>query len=286
VGAYQLDKGSLVKNLIFDLDPKTLHNPREIASKILAACFGNSTRCDDGKPRVFPKAVLLEASRFPDLSYHIYVLFEVPIPADVASWLGDRLLKLADIDPKTVEVFPKQDQLTADHPYGNFVKLPLGLHKKAGKWSHFLDFETFQPLPASCILNVQGLHFTDEDIEKIQSQLTKTHVQTGTMLPDNFKPLTDAEEEATVKFLCKYWREGYRNRLEMSFLGLCLKKGVNHESAKRIVSEVVSRTGDNEGQSRLELVDYHYRNRRNNQLKGSSGIREIIEELKRNESAR
>jgi len=280
VGSYQLNQQSMVKNLIFDMDPETC-DPRESTQRILAACFNNQPKHGlDHRPRVWPKAVLLEASRFPDSSYHVWLLFARPIPAGVARWLGYRLLDLAGLDRKAVEIFPKQDGLTAERPFGNFVKLPLGLHQVAKKWSCLLDFNTFKPLPATCIFDVQGLQFTDEDLEKIQGQLTKTQVKIETNLPRKFESLTNAEEEATVKFLCKYWREGYRNRLEMSFLGLCLKKEVSYESARRIVSEVVSRTGDNEGQSRLELINYHYRNRLNVSLKATSGIREILLELK------
>jgi hypothetical protein len=108
---------------------------------------------------------------------------------------------------------------------------------------------------------------------------TKRNVQVTFELPKAFKTLSDCEEEKAVRFLCKYWREGARNRLEIYFLGMCIKRGVSLESAKRIISEVCDRTNDAEKQSRFELVSYHYKNRLHGPLKGSSGIREIMQEM-------
>jgi len=129
---------------------------------------------------------------------------------------------------------------------------------------------------------VQGITFSETDIERILVFAEKRGVQQRFDLiagRPNFKPLIDQDEEETAKFLCKYWRHGYRNRLETYFLGFCLKKGVSYESAYRIVDEVTKRTNDEERQSRLGLVDYHYRTRSTVVLKGKSGLREIIGEL-------
>jgi hypothetical protein len=204
----------------------------------------------------------------------------MPVSAKIAQWLGLRILELAGLSPKLIEVFPKQGELTEDGPFGNFVKLPLGLHQVAQKWSRFLDHATFEPLPNSVILDANGITFNAVDTAKIMSFEAKTHVQTAFELPKKFKPVSDKEEEKAVRFLCKYWKEGYRNDLEMYFLGVCLKKGVAIESARRIIEEVVLRTDDNERAARLGLIDYHYQNRLTTCLKGLSGIREIVMEIK------
>lgn len=278
VGLYQLDKANMVKWLVFDLDPEKIEDPSSTAKLIIRECVLKPTI---EKPRFYRKSVLLEASRHPDPSYHVWVFFEPsPVPAKVARWLALKILEHANINPKLVEVFPKQTELTKHRPYGNLVKAPLGLHRAANKWSYFLDFETLKPLPCSCIFNVQGVSFPESDLAVICRFEEKKHVQTAFGLPKNFKPLSDKEEEKAVRFLCKYWREGARNRLEMYFLGLCLNKGVSFESAKRIIEEVTTRTNDPEKPARLDLVAYHYRNRMNVSLKGSSGIREIIEETR------
>ena len=282
VGSYQLDKDSRVKWLCFDLDPEQLEDAKATAQKILAVLLETEQDSEGNEtPRVRPNCVILEASRYPDPSYHIWLLFLIPVKAKVARWLGLRVLEIAALSPKTVEVFPKQEEITADRPFGNFVKLPFGKHQTAQKWSRMLGFDTFEPLPLGELESKQGLSFSEKDIAKLEGLETKRNVQVTFELPKDFKTLSSNEEEKAVKFLCKYWREGARNRLEMYFLGLCLKKGISFESAKRIISQVADRTNDSEKQARLDLVTYHYRNRADVSLKGSSGIREIMQEMAR-----
>ena len=281
IGSYQLDQNSHVKWVCFDLDPEKLKDPKEAAVKILSVCFEEKEEADGRKrPRIWKKAILLEASRFPDPSFHIWIFFSIAIPAKVAQWLGYRILEFAGLNPKEVEVFPKQTELTADRAFGNFVKLPLGKHQTADKWSRFLDLETFEPLPNEVLLEVRGITFCEADIAEIMRFKEKRGVQIKFELPKNFKLLSDREEEHVVQWLQKHWQRGYRNQLEMYFLGLCLKRGVSYESARRVIEEVALRTGDEEKQARLDLVDYHYKNRLNIPLKGKSGLKALVEVLK------
>ncbi|MCW3977564.1 MAG: hypothetical protein NWE77_06495 [Candidatus Bathyarchaeota archaeon] len=279
VGAYQLNAQSMVKTLIFDLDPEKLEDPQSTAKTIVEECVNKPS---PKKPRFCRKAVVVEASRFGDPSYHIWVFFQpVPVPAQVARWLGFKILEHANLSPRLVEVFPKQDKLTEARPYGNFVKLPLGKHQAHDKWSRFLDLETFEPLPSICLFNTQGVSFPEQDIRKILGFSEKTHVQAKLDLPKNYKPLKNREEEKVTQFLVKYWIPGNRNQVEMAFLGLCLKRSVAHQSAKRIIQKVAELTGDEETSSRLQLVDYHYKSRRSLgcQLLGLSGLRKIVRGL-------
>jgi len=276
VGAYQLNEFNCVKYLCFDLDPETLKSPFSTAKKILDVLLEE----DKEKPKIWSKAVLLEASRYPDNSYHLWIFFDPTVPAKIAKWLGYRILELANLNPKSIEVFPKQTTLTKDRPFGNLVKLPLGLHQVEGKWSRFVDLETFELLPSTCLFNVEGISFTEADIDKILSLKEKAAVQITFDMPENFRTLKTENEARIVKFLLPYWKEGQRNRVEMAFLGWCLKRGVSQESALRIVDEVTRVTNDLERYSRLELVRYHYRNRRTigPKLLGISGLRQIVKE--------
>lgn len=281
IGTYQLSKDGLVKWLCFDLDPEKLQDPRQTAVRIMNVCFEEKEESDGTKrPRIWSKAVLLEASRFPDASYHVWILFEPRAAAKVAAWLGLRILELSGSSPKNIEVFPKQTELTPDRPFGNIVKLPLGFHQVERKWSRILDQTTFEPLTNS-FENNQGISFSEMNLAKIMSSEKKTCVQTSLLCPENFRPLDDNEEEEDVQFLCKHWVIGHRNELEMYFLGLCLKKQVSYESARHIIEEVTARTMDEERTQRLEQVDYHYRNRLNVTLKGKSGILETLREIKK-----
>lgn len=277
VGPYQLNEFNCVKYLCFDLDPETLKNPFATARTLLEVLLEE----DKGKrPRIWRKAILLEASRYPDNSYHLWILFEPTVPAKIAKYLGLRILELANLNPKNIEVFPKQTELTKDRPYGNLVKLPLGLHQVEKKWSCFINLDTFEPLPSTYLFNVEGVSFREEDIDKILSLKAKSAVQITFNMPKDFRKLKTKSEAKITRFLLPYWKEGQRNRVEMAFLGWCLKRGVSLESALRIIDEVTRVTNDAERYSRIELVKYHYRNRRTigAKLLGISGLRQIVKE--------
>jgi hypothetical protein len=283
-GSYQLNENNQVKWLCWDLDPEKLRFPEATARQILATLF-ETKRNEEGEeqPRVWRHAVVLEASRFPDPSYHVWVLFLVPLQAKIAQWLGFRILELADLNPKKVEVFPKQSRINPERPFGNFVKLPLGKHQTANKWSRLLDFDTFEPVSNTQLLEAVGCSISEKDLAEIAAFKKENSVQSKFALPETFKPLSDKQEEQAVKFLCRYWKEGYRNRLTMYYCGLALKQGIALESAKRVIREATARTNDPEASSRLELVEYHYRTRQTGPLKGASGIAEIIGEAETDE---
>ncbi|MEM3727589.1 MAG: hypothetical protein QXF75_00115 [Candidatus Bathyarchaeia archaeon] len=282
VGAYQLGLDNTVKYVCFDLDSERLNDLEAAAHKILRVCFEKKKEPDGvERPRIWHHAVLLEASRWPDSSYHIWILFNVPTPAKVARWLGLRILELSGLNPKDVEVFPKQTELTPERPYGNFVKLPLGKHQAAGKWSSLLDFETFQPIQNETLLECCGISFSEADTAKIMSFKAEKSVQIPLKLYEFMVSLPNEEEEQAAKFLARYWVKGRRNRLEMAFLGFCVKRGIAYESAKRIIMRVCDLTRDEEKPARLALVDYHYKNRVSlgSALAGVSLIREVIKEV-------
>lgn len=281
VGAYQLGLDNTVKYVCFDFDPERLTDPKVAARKILHVCFEKKREADGvERPRIWSHAVLLEASRYPDPSYHVWVLFNVPTHAKVAQWLGMRILELAGLNPREIELFPKQVELTAERPYGNFVKLPLGKHQAAGKWSRLLDFETFQPIQNESLLECFGISFSEVDTVKIRSFKAEKSVQVPLKLHEFMMPLPSEEEEEAAQFLARYWVKGRRNKLEMAFLGFCIKRGVSYESARRIIERVCSLTNDEERAARLALVDYHYKNRVSlgSALAGVSLIREVIQE--------
>jgi len=158
VAAYQLSKENKVKELAFDIDPEHNLNPLATAKKLVKTCLE--------KKRFYPNSVWLEASRYPDPSYHVRILFSIPVPACVARWIGTKLLMFADINPNTIELFPKQTKIDPDG-FGNCIKLPLGIHQEEKKWSKFLDLKTLQPLPKKAILYAGGVSFSEKDLAKI-----------------------------------------------------------------------------------------------------------------------
>ncbi len=284
VGSYQLDSNNLVKWLCFDFDPEKLANPKEAVKKILATLLekpkGNG---ETETPRVWQNCIVVEGSRYPDQSYHIWVLFQASIKAKIARWLGLRTLEIAGLSPKQVEVFPKQDEVTPERPFGNFVKLPFGLHQVERRWSRLLDLDSFEPLPSEELENKNGLSFSEKDLEKLENIETKKNVQVKFEAPIASKKLSDKDQEETVSFLTRYWQPGYRNDLTLSFCGMCIKQGVSHESVRHIIGEVCERTSTSafDTSEFLQKVDYQFTHRANiGSLKGSSGIREVVEAIK------
>ncbi len=284
VGSYQIDVYNCVKWLCFDFDPEKLPIPKGAVKQVLSIMLEKQKGENGTKtPRIWPNSIILESSRYPDPSYHIWVLFQDAIKAKAARWLGLYILEMAGLSPKQVEVFPKQDEVTLERPFGNFVKLPFGKHQVEGKWSRMLDLETFEPLPSEELESKYGLTFSEKDLEQLEGLQTKKNVQVKFDAPTVSKELGGKDEEKTAHFLSRYWLPGYRNDLTLSFCGMCIKQGISHKSAKRVIGEVCERTGTSscETSEFLQKVDYQFTNRANlGSLKGSSGIREVIEAIK------
>jgi len=73
---------------------------------------------------------------------HLWLLFDSPVPARLLRELCDPVLQavraLVDRDLLEVEFFPKQAELRGKG-LGNLIKLPLGIHRRSGRRSTFLD---------------------------------------------------------------------------------------------------------------------------------------------------
>ncbi|MFA7425757.1 MAG: CRISPR-associated primase-polymerase type A1 [Desulfosarcinaceae bacterium] len=70
--------------------------------------------------------------------FHFWYFFENATPAETVRRLVGHLVGTlaGDLSTFSLEVFPKQDQLTGKG-FGNLVKLPLGVHRLTGKRSFF-----------------------------------------------------------------------------------------------------------------------------------------------------
>jgi hypothetical protein len=128
LGVYCLNTDNTVKWACIDIDLKEINRTelRRVKedAEFIYSMFGEFSR-------------MLEVSG--RRGYHIWIFFKHPINASyvqrmIKSWLNR--LKL-----NKYEVFPKQTELNENRKYGNLVKLPLGLHKKSGKFSKILKFE-------------------------------------------------------------------------------------------------------------------------------------------------
>ncbi len=73
---------------------------------------------------------------------HLWIFFAEPVPAHIVRKFAQAVVKRSGPPSPELhwEIFPKQDSLE-EGQLGNLIKLPLGIHKKTGKRSLFMDSE-------------------------------------------------------------------------------------------------------------------------------------------------
>lgn len=122
IGAYQLHDG-FVNWLCYDLDTHGDEDSKATQVELLILC----SRLDELR---LPYYLELSGSNH---SYHVWV-FITDIDVSIAYKFSRNLVIGLGL---TCEIFPKQS--TAEKPYGNLVKLPLGINQKNGNRSQFLE---------------------------------------------------------------------------------------------------------------------------------------------------
>jgi hypothetical protein len=71
--------------------------------------------------------------------YHIRQFFKKPVPSAAAKWLGDLVTeRLQEEGLPRIEFFPKQNAVTLQTPFGNWIRLP-GKHHKRDHWTRVRD---------------------------------------------------------------------------------------------------------------------------------------------------
>lgn len=142
VGIYQLRMDNTVNFIAFDIDiPKYLIS-RIITDKVLwdkAIKEVHKVACkivDVGASNEIP--VYIEDSGFK--GRHCWIFLESPIPAKIAKRFASLIINRIDEIPREIkiEIFPKQTFVKGEG-LGNLIKLPLGIHRKTGKRSRFID---------------------------------------------------------------------------------------------------------------------------------------------------
>jgi hypothetical protein len=94
--------------------------------------------------------------------YHIWIVYCEPIEAAKARQLGKVIVRLSGLNLNEVEVFPKQDRVSAGG-HGNLVKLPLGVHQKSG-----LRSEIHAPIEWTEV-NQHSAEWVDRELNKYKS---------------------------------------------------------------------------------------------------------------------
>ncbi len=149
IGLYQLREDNTVEFLVFDID---------VSKKFLKDYF-SSEKIHDEIERIFKRMVsdivsflkenqikaYVEDSGFK--GYHIWVFLDKPLSAALGRTFGMYVLQKLKIEEDMVyiEIFPKQMFLKGKDRLGNLIKLPLGIHRRSGKRSLFLNDELLPP---------------------------------------------------------------------------------------------------------------------------------------------
>ena len=242
VGTYNLSKENNVKWLCFDIDPKNTEKPSEISMKLHRKCT-----------ELFPaKSVLLEASRYNDPSFHVWVFFEPEIPAYAARFLGEKVLE--QCGNPNVELFPKQDKIEEDG-FGNLMKIPLGLHQQEKKWSCFLNSDKLDPLALESILEIQGCTLSDHEISQIKDMIDRSKETFWFGHEGKETEAYQGETPTCISHILKGAKKGLRNenaiRLVSFWLNFCKEAP---EKAKTQLSEWNLRNKPSMEETELETI--------------------------------
>ena len=156
LGVYPYDpETGLAKWGCFDLDDATPELVRRIYEVIK-------------EDPVLKNACLVERSSTPD-RVHIWVFFDGEEPG-VIRWLMKRIAEKAGVDPRAIEIFPKQSDVSAE--FGNLIRLPLGLHRRKKLWSAFINPETGEELdPLEALKSAWPARLAEEARRKIKAEI-------------------------------------------------------------------------------------------------------------------
>lgn len=72
-------------------------------------------------------------------SEHVWVFLEKPVKVDIAYNFARWIIVESGMYLFSDEIFPKQDRLSEEKPFGNLIKVPFGVNQKNGNWSVFVD---------------------------------------------------------------------------------------------------------------------------------------------------
>jgi hypothetical protein len=217
IGIYQLRMDNTVNFIAFDIDiPKYLLSKAIIDKNLWDNLIKNihKVACklvDVGASYDIP--VYIEDSGFK--GRHCWIFFEHPIPAKIAKRFGLIILSQIDEIPKEtkIEMFPKQT-FVKEGGLGNLIKLPLGIHRKTGKRSQFINPDK-EPFPDQLMLL--------EKINTISKKDIFSFLERMNPLPEIEKEEKGEIEEKKVYIEKKPYIEEYDLERDKEFQYLLLK---------------------------------------------------------------
>jgi len=226
LGSYTLLPDSTVRWICLDVDATDRIKARNITEAISEVL------------EKIPHAIEFSGNK----GYHIWIFLKEPVNATKAKSFGVRLREAVGAptsgDPH-VEVFPKQEVLTASSPMGNLVKVPLGNHPKTHSKSMFVnrlngweDGEEVDPI---------AMMATAVDFAELERHLLgATPVQKMAML------------------LGGYWTNGERHNLALAISGFLASLGWSRDDVAGLIEELTTTNGG-EIDNLLECVTTTFR---------------------------
>jgi hypothetical protein len=139
IGTYQLNRDSKVTYAVLDIDlVKSVHSRSTFKVDDWLPMLQKQTR--NAKALLSKEEIdsYVEFSGFK--GYHIWIFYDASVDAaKVRRWMRDVFDDMPRVDDRIAwEIFPKQDKINGDG-LGSYVKPPLQIHKKSGKFSYFVD---------------------------------------------------------------------------------------------------------------------------------------------------
>ena len=247
LGSYQLAQGSdVVKWIGWDVDSKDRESARKVVETIVPFLSG------------IPYAVEFSGGK----GYHILIFLEKPMPASIAKkvvdWIRDQG-GFASSGSTHVECFPKQDKLTREHPKGNLLKIPLGLHPRSHEYSRFIDpLNGWESGPAYEPCSVLSYRASQDDILAIINEGPNIETQ-------------------LVQLIAQYWESGKRHDLSLYLSGFLAHESWGIEQAKNLMREICQATGDDEEYNRIQTVETTFeKHKEGKSIRGRQGLGEIL----------
>jgi ABC-type oligopeptide transport system ATPase subunit len=198
--------------------------------------------------------------------YHVNVYLATPMDAATARSIGKAVVKRAGITraDASVEVFPKQESLSEDAPYGSLLKIPLGLHPKTKARSVFIPLSSTGP----------GGGWEDgeaaENLECLRRQAE----------PDSLLYLLEAgtapRMDDLVGLLASHWYPGQHHNLALGLSGLLAEARWPQAEAEALIRKVCERAGDKDLPNRLGALADTYQKYENGTPVGGYSLLEPL----------
>lgn len=142
LGVYVSRVDNTVNFLVFDIDLKKDPTSKQ-ENSTESKCEGTLEVANRIKEQCKSLEISAYIERTGGKGHHCWVFFSEPLKASLVRDFGKHILKNIGELPKNIdiEIFPKQDNVS-QNGLGSLIKLPLGVDKKTGKRSFFVQEES------------------------------------------------------------------------------------------------------------------------------------------------